>query len=165
MAVEGDVAAVAFTVETRLGPAQIRAAGRRAADAGRAYMQTTITETQATESVLRYVAHGPGGFVRQMGLQVRWEEAGRGRRRVHLTVGDHLVERPRLLGIPVGRATVPALASARRFADALRAALTEPAPRGAGDTGPEARWRVLDQPPAPRSPSPVCGASARTSEP
>ncbi|MGY1642838.1 hypothetical protein ACI782_17165 [Geodermatophilus sp. SYSU D00703] len=152
MAVD-DVAAVAFTVETRLGPAEIRAAGRRAAQAGRTYMETTITETQAVGSVVRYVAHGPGGFVRQMALQVRWEETRPGRRRVHLTVGDHLVERPRFLGIPVGRATVPALPSARRFADALRAALTEPAP-GRGVEVPPAtgRWPVPPpaQPPPPR---------------
>ncbi|MGY1624173.1 hypothetical protein ACI789_18400 [Geodermatophilus sp. SYSU D00965] len=153
MAVEDDVAAVAFTVETRLGPAQIREAGRRAAEAGRAYMQTTITETQATGSVVRYVAHGPGGFVRQMALQVRWEDAGPGLRRVHLTVGDHLIERPRFLGISLGRTTVPALPSARRFADALRAALTEPAPHGSVEAVPEPR-RTAQLPAPHRTPAP-----------
>jgi hypothetical protein len=153
--VDDDVAAVAFMVETTLGPAQVREAGRRAAEAGRTYMQTTITETQATGSTVRYVAHGPGGFVRQMALQVRWEDAGPGLRRVHLTVGDHLVERPRFLGIPLGRATVPALPSARRFADALRAALTEPALRGAGEAVPDPRL------PAPRSRPAPTAASER----
>jgi len=128
MAVEDDVAAVAFTVETELDPQGIRAAGRRAAETARRYMRTTISETQAHGSSLRYVAQGPGGFVRQMALQVSWEETLSGRRRVRLTVGDHLVEQTRLLGIPLSRATVPALWSARRFAAALRTELAGTAP-------------------------------------
>ncbi|MBB3086875.1 hypothetical protein [Geodermatophilus sabuli] len=159
MAVEDDVAALAFTAETELGPTAIRAAGRRAAEAARRYLQTTISETRASAAGLRYLAQGPGGFERQMALQVAWEEIGGGRRRVRLTVGDYLVERPRVLGIPVGRGTVPALASARRFAAALRAELTgRVRPAGAReepaaslpDPGPparELRSMVLDGPP------------------
>ncbi|MGK5173617.1 hypothetical protein [Geodermatophilus sp. CPCC 205761] len=138
MAVQDDVAAVAFAVETELGPAQIREAGRRAAEAGRRYMRTTISESHATRSGVRYVAYGPGGFVRQMALQVSWEEAGAVRRRVWLSVGDHLVERARLLGIPLGRATVPALWSARRFAAALRSELIGAPPPERGSDGPAA---------------------------
>ncbi|MGK5110406.1 hypothetical protein [Geodermatophilus sp. CPCC 205506] len=138
MAVQDDVAAVAFAVETELGPAQIRAAGRRAAEAGRRYMRTTISESHATRSGVRYLAYGPGGFVRQMALRVSWEEAGAGRRRVWLSVGDHLVERARLLGIPLGRATVPALWSARRFAAALRSELTGAPRPERGSDGPAA---------------------------
>ncbi|MGY1822026.1 hypothetical protein [Geodermatophilus sp. SYSU D00079] len=124
VALEDDVAAVAFTAETALGPELIRAAGRRAAEAARRYLRTTISEVRATTSGIRYLAQGPGGFERQMALRVAWEEVGGGRRRVHLTVGDYLVERSRVLGVPVGRASVPALGSARRFAEALRAELT-----------------------------------------
>ncbi|MGY1635469.1 hypothetical protein ACI78V_02305 [Geodermatophilus sp. SYSU D00742] len=149
MAVEDDVAAVAFTVETQLGPAEIRAAGRRAAEAGRRYLRTTISETRATGSLVRYVAQGPGGFERQMALQVAWEEIGGGRRRVHLTVGDHLVERSRVLGVPVGRASVPALESARRFAAALRVELAGPG---------SARTR---RPDAPGAPAAVPAGAAR----
>jgi hypothetical protein len=130
VAVEDDVAAVAFTAETELGPEAIRAAGRRAAEAARRYLRTTISEVRATGAGIRYLAQGPGGLERQMALRVAWEEIGGGRRRVHLTIGDYLVERSRVLGIPFGRASVPALGSARRFAEALRAELTaeRPAP-------------------------------------
>jgi hypothetical protein len=144
VAVQDDVAAVAFTAETELAPGEIRAAGRRAAEAARRYMRTTISETRADGSWVRYVAYGPGGFVRQMALQVTWEEAGAGRRRVHLSVGEHLVERTRLLGIPLGRATVPALWSARRFAAALQAELSRRPRSRPGSDGPAAptSWPV-----------------------
>ncbi|NEK59039.1 hypothetical protein GCU56_14300 [Geodermatophilus sabuli] len=137
MAVEDDVAAVEFTVETGLGVAAIRAAGKRAAEAGRRYMRTTISETRADGGVVGYVARGPGG-VRQMALRMSWAAAGRGRLRVHLSVGEYQVERPRLFGIPVGRATVPALDSARRFAAALRAELAGAPLSVRGHDGPAA---------------------------
>ncbi|MGY1631549.1 hypothetical protein ACI784_07570 [Geodermatophilus sp. SYSU D01186] len=137
MAVDDDVAAVAFAAETELGPAAIRAAGRRAAEAARHYLRTTITEVRATGSGIRYLAQGPGGFERQMALRVTWEEIGGGRRRVHLTVGDYLVERGRVLGIPVGPASVPALGSARRFAKALRAELAAARPDVDGGGAPQ----------------------------
>jgi hypothetical protein len=67
-----------------------------------------------------------------MALRIAWEETGAGRRRVHLTVGEHLVERSRFLGIPMGPASVPALESARRFAATLRAELARHDPAAPG---------------------------------
>jgi hypothetical protein len=160
VAVEDDVAAVAFTAETELGPEAIRAAGRRAAEAARRYLRTTISEVRATASGVRYLAQGPGGFERQMALRLAWEEIGGGRRRVHITVGDYLVERSRVLGIPFGPATVPALGSARRFAEALKTELTahRPAPVRHTDLTADGRAPLRHaefdggSAPAPRSP-------------
>lgn len=121
MPVQDKVSALEFTQETRLDPAAIREAGRRAAESGRRFMTSAISEAGANDTSIKYVAKGPGGFVEQMAMIVRWEELGEGRRRVHFSVGDYLTIQSKVfMFIPAGPKTAPALTSAQRFAAALR---------------------------------------------
>jgi hypothetical protein len=123
VAVRDDVSRLEFTEETALRPPEIRAAGQRAASAARRYMRTTIAESFANATSVRYLATGPGGLVRQMSLLLTWDE-GAVRRPVRLQVEEYQVEQSSFLFVPVGPKTVPALVSARRFVAALRSELT-----------------------------------------
>jgi len=124
MPVQDKVAAIEFTQETRLDAAGIRAAGQRALEAGRRFMTSTISEAGSNATSIKYVAKGPGGFVEQMAMILRWEEIGDGRRRVHFSVGDYLTMQSKVfMFIPAGPKTAPALKSAQRFAEALQAEL------------------------------------------
>jgi hypothetical protein len=124
MPVQEKVAQVAFAQETGLSPEQIREAGLRSLEAGRRFMNTTITESAVDASSIRYLAKGPGGFVKQMAMLVRWTETGNGRRTVHFSIGDYLTMQSKfLMFIPAGPKRIPALPSAQRFAEALRAEL------------------------------------------
>lgn len=124
MAVQEKVSAIEFTEETGLAPAEIREAGRRAAEAGRRFMTSTISEAASGDSSISYVAKGPGGVVKQMAMRVRWEELGGGRRRVHFSVDDYItIQQKMFMFIPVGPKQAPALGSASRFVEVLRAEL------------------------------------------
>lgn len=124
MPVQDKVSAIEFTQETGLDPGAIREAGRRAAEAGRRFMTSTISEAGSNDTSIKYLAKGPGGFVEQMAMIVRWEEVGGGRRRVHFSVGDYLTVQSKVFHfIPAGPKQAPALKSAQRFAEALRAEL------------------------------------------
>lgn len=124
MPVQEKVAQVAFTQATGLSPEQIREAGLRSLEAGKRFMNTTITENAVEGSSIRYLAKGPGGFVKQMAMVVRWTEDGNGRRTVRFSIDDYLTLQSKfLVFIPVGPKRVPALPSAQRFAEALRAEL------------------------------------------
>lgn len=124
MPVQDKVAAIEFTQDTGLEPAAIREAGRRAAESGRRFLSSAISEAGANDSSIKYLAKGPGGIVEQMAMIVRWEEIGGGRRRVQFSVGDYITLQSKVfLFIPSGPKTAPALKSAERFAEAFRAEL------------------------------------------
>ncbi|WP_147332026.1 hypothetical protein [Geodermatophilus marinus] len=123
-----DVAGLEFAVRVALRPDDVREAGRRALAAARGQRGTTIREAHVGPAAIRYVVFGRG-LVRQMVLHLTWEELAAGRRRVRLTVGEHLVEPNRLLFIPLGPPVVPALPTARAFVAALRDELTGSAAR------------------------------------
>lgn len=123
MAVRDKVSAIEFTQETGLDPAQIRQAGLAAAEAGKRFLGSSISEASTNGSEIHYLIKGPAGVVKQMAMSVRWQETGNGRRNVRFSVGDFLTTQQRVFLIPVAPKSVPALGSARRFAEALRAEL------------------------------------------
>ena len=123
MTVRDKVSAIEFVDETGLDRHGIRAAGHRAMEAGKRFMSNTISESQVTDDFISYAIKGPGGFVTQMKMVVRWHELGQGRRRVSFSVGDFLTSQSKVMFIPISPKSAPALTSARRFAEALRAEL------------------------------------------
>lgn len=120
MAIRDKVAAIEFVIETNLSPGDIREAGQRSLEAGRRFMNSTISESAAGAAAQNYVIKGPGGFVSQMALRVSWDEPVGGRRRVQFEVGDFITSQSTVMFIPLGPKTAPGLTSARRFAEALR---------------------------------------------
>jgi hypothetical protein len=121
--VQEKVSAIEFSQETGLDPEGIRAAGQRAAEAGRGMLGNKIVEAGANGSSVTYKAKGPGGLVTQMDMTVHWSDGDDGRRKVHFSVGRFLTSQSTFLFIPIGPKTAPALSAARRFAEALRAEL------------------------------------------
>jgi hypothetical protein len=120
------VAQAEFEVETGLDPAEIRAAGLRAAEAGKRFMNNTVSEDEVTDSGIRYVIKGPGGIVKQMTVIVHWSEIDEGRRRVTLSIPSFTTLQPTILGfIPSGPKNAPALKSGQRFSEALRVELAQ----------------------------------------
>lgn len=131
--VDQKVKAVEFQVESALSPAEIRAAGLRAA-AGSGAGWNKIHEDVASGTGIRYYGKGPGGFVKQMTILVRWEELQSGHRRVFLQIPDYKVTQ----GVLV---LAPALKPARKFAEALRAELT----MGGAQSSPAAEPAISSQ--------------------
>ncbi|CCH85897.1 protein of unknown function [Modestobacter italicus] len=117
------VDALEFAVETALSPGEIRAAGKQAATAGR--FDGAIRENLVTAGSVSYAVVHPESLATLMTMVVSWHELGAERRRVTLIVRGHVVVRGRLLGVPVGRASVPALEPAAQFASTLRGLLGE----------------------------------------
>ncbi|WP_369140405.1 hypothetical protein [Modestobacter versicolor] len=115
------VDALEFAVETRLSPAEIRAAGAHAATAGR--FDGAIREDLANAASVSYAVVHPDSLATLMTMVLSWHELGGGRRRAVLSVRGHVVVRSRLLGLPIGRAAVPALEPAEEFATVLRTQL------------------------------------------
>jgi hypothetical protein len=70
--------AVEFVAETRLDPTGIRKAGQYAMEAGKRFMNTTITEAVAGDHSISYLAKGPGGLRKQMAIEVSWKELAMG---------------------------------------------------------------------------------------
>jgi hypothetical protein len=118
------VSAIHFETETGLSPEQIREAGRRSMEAGRRFMNSTISETGGAAEIQGYVIKGPGGLKQQLAMTVSWEEIGQGRRRVSFEVGDFMTSQQTIMFIPIAPKTAPGLTSARRFAEALREELS-----------------------------------------
>lgn len=124
MTVREKVSAIEFIQETGRNDQEIRAAGQRAIEAGKRFISNGITENVVEPSAISYVIKGPGGLVTQMAMRVTWDDLGQGRRRVQFSVGDFVTAQSRvMMFIPLGPKSVPALTSARRFAEALRAEL------------------------------------------
>lgn len=117
------VAETEFTATTRLDGQGIREAGLRAAEAGRRFANSTIVEDGVNGSSIRYSVKGPMRVVKQMVMTVSWNEAGDGRRNVRFSIDDYTTVRQTVFFIPITPKSVPALPSARRFAEALRAEL------------------------------------------
>jgi hypothetical protein len=116
-----EVAALEFTATTRLDGEGIRGAGRRAVAAARSSAGRSVVQDDDGSS-LRYRVLDPDGST-QMVLTVLWREIGRDHRFLRFAVADYVSCRSTFLFIPVSRRSVPALPAARRFAEALRAAL------------------------------------------
>jgi hypothetical protein len=124
VSVQEKVSAIEFAQDTGLDAEGIRAAGQRAAEAGRGMLGNKIVEVGTNGSSVAYRAKGPGGLVTQMNMVVHWGEDGGDRRKVQFSVGEFLTSQSKLFYfIPLGPKTVPALSAARRFAEALRAEL------------------------------------------
>ena len=113
-----------FTMDTGLDPESIRQACGRAAEAGTQFLQSTVHEAGAVDSVIGYVITGPGGFVEQMELAVGWEEIAEERRRVTLEVGGFIIEQIKIYYIPVGSKSPVAMGSLKRFSARLRKELS-----------------------------------------
>jgi len=120
MSVRTKIERYEFSVETRLGPGEIRAAGARAVEAGRRFLTNTISEQQVRDEGISYLVRGPGNIVKQMAMAVSWSPLAGGRHRVSLSVGDFLTVRPTFLFIPIGPRTVPAFGSLKRFSQAFQ---------------------------------------------
>jgi hypothetical protein len=118
-----DVDELEFTVESGLSPGEIRVAGTHAATAGR--FDGAIRENLVNAGSISYAVIDPESLATLMMMVVSWHELGAGRRRVTLSVRGHVILRPRLLGLPAGRAAVPALEPATEFSAALRRQLQE----------------------------------------
>jgi hypothetical protein len=114
-----DVDDLEWTLETGLAPADIRRAGAAALAGGP--HDGAVRENLANAGAVSYAVVDPESLATRLTMVVSWHELGAGRRRVVLSVRGHVVQRTRLLGVlPVGRATVPGLAPARRFSRELR---------------------------------------------
>ena len=114
-----------FIIDTDLDPEGIREAGRRAAEAGTLFLQSTVQEAGVTDSVIGYVITGPGGFKELMELAVGWEDVGEERRRVTLEVGDFGTEQIKFFYfIPIGSKSATGMGSLKRFSERLRKELS-----------------------------------------
>lgn len=112
-----------FTVTTHADEARIRDVATRAMAVAKRAMQSSMKEGSGGPGYQGYLFVGPGGFVKQMAVTLRWEDVGEGKTRVQLKTGEYLTTRPTFMLIPLGPKSVPALGSLERFSKFVKGEL------------------------------------------
>lgn len=122
MGVREKIAAEEFTLTTSKSPTEIRDAGQRALESGKRFLTSSLKEGASEDSLIQYIASGPGGIIKQMLINVSWQDTPSGRQ-VTLKVPSYTTLRSTILFIPVSPKRAPALGSLRKFAASLKAEL------------------------------------------
>ena len=128
------VAAVQLTIETGLDPPGIRAATARAAKAGRT-LDTVVEAIEQQADASYFVVKTPGllpvlGARYDAAFRVSWQQEPHSCWRVRVIVDEYRTSQATVFGVAARSRSIPALASLRRFAEALKIELlSSPPPR------------------------------------
>jgi hypothetical protein len=112
-----------FSVTTDADEARILEVASRAMAVAKRSMQSSMKVKVSGPGYQTYSIVGPGGFVEQVQLQLKWEPAGEGTNRVKLVTGSYLTSRQTFMFIPISAKMVPGLGSLERFSKFVKSEL------------------------------------------
>lgn len=109
--------------QTMASAEQIRAAGKRAAEAAQVKLTSTVREKGAAQDRIVYQIMGPGNVVQQIEFAVSIGDVD-GRRSVTVAIQDYKTIRPVMFGfIPAGPKSLVGLKAYRKFMVAFQTEL------------------------------------------